>query len=98
MRTSAAASGVVFLAAFAFAGFLPQIASSTSFCPVAAFLGFLGRGFGARSWPTLRSSASIRSTTLPMAPRSLGMSGVRRSPMALFPLPSRSPVQIQKVI
>jgi hypothetical protein len=33
---------VVFLAASSFAGFLPEIASSISFCPVAAFLGFFG--------------------------------------------------------
>lgn len=31
---------VVFFAAFSFAGFLPEIASSISFCPAAAFLGF----------------------------------------------------------
>lgn len=48
---------------------MPSIGISISFCPLAAFRGFLAglAAFaGAAFLPTLRRSASIRSTTLPI--------------------------------
>jgi hypothetical protein len=54
------------------AGFLPAIGSSISFWPAAAFFGFFVV-FEVGSQPTLRRSASIRSTTLLAAGRSFGV-------------------------
>jgi hypothetical protein len=51
-------------------GFLPSIGISISFCPLEALRGFLvglAAFAGAASLPTLLRSASIRSTTLPVA-------------------------------
>jgi hypothetical protein len=62
-----------FLVAASF--FLPAIGSSISFWPV-AFFGFFGALAGA-AWPTLRRSASIRSTTLPAAGLALAVIGCR---------------------
>src|SRR3954451_11161463 len=74
---------VVFFAAFSFAGFLPEIASSISFCPAAAFLSFFV-AFEGCSFPTLRRSASIRSTTLPAAGRSFGVIGLMERVLLLW--------------
>jgi hypothetical protein len=68
-----------FFAAASF-DFLPSIGISISFCPAAALRGFVADFFGdlvsAVAPPTLRRSASIKSTTLPAAGRSLGVIGL----------------------
>ena len=69
-----------FFAGVSLACFLPAIGISISFWPTDAFRGFLGDFCGAlvaaAGPPTLRRSASIRSTTLPPAGRSLGVIGL----------------------
>jgi hypothetical protein len=63
--------------AASFVGFLPLIAISISFWAAATFLaGFFGALVSAETPPTLRLSASIRSTTLLAAGRSFGVIGL----------------------
>jgi len=63
-----------------FACFLPAIGISISFCPADAFraffAGFFGAEVSAAAPPTLRRSASIRSTTFSPRGRSLGLIGL----------------------
>ena len=70
-----------FFAAVSFAAFLPVIGISISLWPAAAFRGFLPDFFGASASaaaapPTLRRSASIRSTMFSPRGRSFGMIGL----------------------
>jgi hypothetical protein len=67
----------VFFAAASFAGFLPSIDISISFWPLAALRGFFEGfdSFAGSAPPTLRRSASMRSTTLPAAGRSFFVIG-----------------------
>ena len=61
-----------FLPAASFAGFFPPIGISISFWLAATFRGFLaGFAAGATSFPALRPSASIKSTTFSPFGRSL---------------------------
>jgi len=66
--------------AASFAGSLPAIGISISFWPAAAFFAFLAGFFGAlvsaAAPPTLRRSASIRSTTFSPFGRSFGTMGL----------------------
>ena len=61
-------------------GFLPAIGINISFCPAAAWRGFFTDFFGpfvsAAAPPTLRRSASIRSTTFSPRGRSFGVIGL----------------------
>jgi hypothetical protein len=67
----------VFFAGASFA-FWPSMDISISFCTLEAFFGFLAgfAAFAGAALPTLRRSASIKSTTLPAAGRSFGVIGL----------------------
>src|SRR6201987_4270384 len=70
-----------FFAAVSLAGFLPAIGISISLWRAAAFRGFLADFFGAlvsagTPPPTLRRSASIRSTTFSPRGRAFGVIGL----------------------